>query len=154
MYAGNVKGAAAGWLSPALMGIAAPILAALIIAPQLLEGAGTIAAVLLGIVLFVSAAGYGLSIMTPGSPSGVVLRAASRQVAIVRSGLVAQSEVLLPFAEVVRMSVSKRADRDGYDRNALEVRSRAGETWVIPCDIDDAELARMRSLVGLASKSR
>lgn len=144
----------AAWLSYALMGLAAPIVTGLVLAPQVLEGAGWLVGAMLVMVLVLSIGAYGLSVLVPGSPSGAVVRMGSREVAIIRHGLLAKSEVHVPFAEVTRVSIVSGADRDGYDRSALEVRTRDGDTWIVPCGIDAAELAHVRSMIGHSAKPR
>ena len=150
----GATGDRAAWLSHALMGIAAPILTGLVLVPQVLEGAGWLVGAMLAAVLGLSIVAYGLSVLVPGSPSGVVVRMGSREVAIVRHGLLAKSEVLVPFAEVMRVSIASGADRDGYDRSALELRTRSGDTWIVPCGIDAADLAHVRRMIGHSAKPR
>ena len=154
MRFGEITEARAGWLSPALMGIAAPVVVGLFLAPQLLQGAATIVMMMLGLVLLLSAAVYGLSVVAPGAPRGFAVRAASSEVAIVRQGIVAQTEVVIPFKQIARLSLVRGADHDGYDANAIELRTRDGEIWIIPGDIDAADLERMRRLIGATTRSR
>ena len=97
---------------------------------------------------------YILSVVAPGEPGSIVVRAASKTVSIVRHGLVANSEVDIAFAEITRLAVTQSADPDGYQVSAIELRTRGGETWSIPGEVDAAELAHIRRLIGLKSPAK
>ena len=142
------------WLSPALIGLSAPIVLGMVLAPHLLQGAASIIGLLLAFMLVLAIGAYILSILTPGDAKGIAVRGDAREVAIVRSGLISRSEVSIPFADIARVVQSKRYDHDGYELMAIEVQTRSGDSWVVPAEISDAELVQMRRMIGITAKSR
>ena len=150
----GTEGGRSVWLSPALIGLSAPIVVGMVLAPQLLQGATEVIGVLLGALLLLAIGAYVLSVVAPGEPTGLIVRAGTKEVAILRRGLLARSEVVVPFSEVTKLSRSVGSDQDGYEISAVEVRTRDGVQWVIPGDVEDADLAQMRRMIGISSKAR
>ena len=142
------------WMSPIIIGIAAPIILGLVVAPQILDGAAQIVMILLAILLVLAIGAYILSVVAPGEPGSIVVRAASRTVSVVRHGVVANSAVDIAFADITRVGLIQSADPDGYHVSAIELRTRGGEAWSIPCEVDAAELAHIRRLIGLKSPAK
>jgi hypothetical protein len=139
------------WLSPVMIGMVAPVVLGLIVAPSILQGAaGFIGAVLVVVLVFALGA-YILSVLAPGEPVGFVFDTQARSAAVLRDGMVARSRVEIPFAEIARLKAVSRSDRDGYERSACELHTRDGGSWIVAADVSDAELAKIRKILGLKS---
>ena len=142
------------WLSPLLLGLAAPSVAGLILFPELLRDALGVVAMLLGLVLLIALGAYVLSVVSPGRPEALAVRPETGTVAVTLRGALAQTEVLVPFKNVARLSALNGFDHDGYERPMVELKTRDGDVWIIPCEADEAQLVRLRSIVGVPVRKR
>ena len=142
------------WLSPLLLGLAAPSVAGLILFPELLRDALGVVAMLLGLVLLIALGAYVLSVVSPGRPEALAVRPETGTVAVTLRGALAQTEVLVPFKNVARLSALNGFDHDGYERPMVELKTRDGDVWINPCEADEAQLVRLRSIVGVPVRKR
>jgi hypothetical protein len=138
-----------GWLSPVMIGIIAPVLLGLIIAPSILQGAAGVIGALLIVVLALALGAYILSVLAPGEPVGFAFDPQARTATVLRHGMVARSRIVIPFAEIARLKSVSRFDRDGYEQSAVELHTRNGDSWIVSADATEAELLALRKTVGL-----
>jgi hypothetical protein len=144
----------ATWLSPAMIGVVTPVVVGLMVAPHVLQGATGVVVALLVVVLVLAVGAYALSLLMPGEPVGLAFNFESRTLAVVRQGPLARATVDLPFAEIAHIKLAIRFDRDGYQQTAVEVYSRDGDHWIVPADIDETDLVKLRQAIGLRSSRR
>ncbi len=142
------------WLSPALIGLCAPIVVGLLLAPYIISDAGFLIGGMLSACMVIAVGAYLLSVMAPGAPSAISFRQLSRTVVVIRKGLVSSSEVLIPFADVTRIARSSAADRDGFGMTGIEVRTRSGEIWSVRGDVEADDISYIRQMIGLKPISR
>ena len=147
-------GARTLWLSPVLIGVAAPLIFGLLLAPQFLEGAGPVIAVLLFLLLLLAGCAYLLSVVAPGAPTAVKVQAATQTLVLMRHGVLANSELAIPFADVSGIGLTSGAYRDGFGKSGIEILTRSGDRWTLPADIDAADIANLRRLVGVRVPTR
>lgn len=149
MWIGDNAAGRASFLSPALLGLSAPIVVGMVVAPQLLEGGAGIVWLLLGVLFVLAACAYFLSLLAPGEVCGLVLRSEPREIAVVRRGMAGYSEVRIAFTEIGRLATATRYDHDGYEVPTVEVRTKDGDAWVVAAEMDEAELSQWRRAIGL-----
>lgn len=142
------------WLSPILIGLSAPVVAGLVLFPELLRDALGMVALMLGVVLLAALAAYIASVVAPGVPVALEVRQETADVAVMIRGAVAQRTVLVPFKDITRLSVLKSCDHDGYEQTSVELKTRDGDAWVIACEADEAVVARLRGLIGVRQRAR
>jgi hypothetical protein len=142
------------WLSPLLIGLSAPAVAGMVLFPELLRDAVSMVAALLCVVLLIALGAYVFSVLAPGAPVALEARQETGVVAIIIRGVVAQREVLVPFKEITKLGAVKAYDHDGYELLHAELKTRDGDTWVIPGEVDEAKLARLRSVIGIRVRTR
>jgi hypothetical protein len=142
------------WMSPLLIGLVAPIVAGMFLVPEVLRDALGIVALLLSVALMIAVGGYIVSVLMPGEPAALGVRPETGTVAVVLRGVLAQREILVPFKEVAKLASAKSFDHDGYERSAVELKTRDGDAWIIPCDVDDTKLAQLRSVIGMRTRAR
>jgi hypothetical protein len=150
----SAAGGLSKWLSPLLVGLIAPVVAGMFIAPDLLRESFGIVALLLGLALLIALGGYIISVLFPGDPAALAIRPQSGSVAVVMKGVLAQREIIVPFKEVAKLSSAKSFDHDGYELSAVELKTKDGDSWVIPCDADETKLAHLRSVIGMRPRTR
>ena len=124
----------------------------MVLFPELLRDAVGMVALVLGVVLLVALGAYVVSVLAPGVPVALEARPGESVVAVVIRGAVAQREILVPFKNVAKLNNVKSCDHDGYEFSSVELKTRDGDTWVIPHEADDATLARLRSLIGAGTR--
>jgi hypothetical protein len=142
------------WMSPLLVGLIAPVLAGLFLFPELLRDALGIVALLLGVALLIALGGYIVSVLLPGAPAALAVRPETRTVAVILRGMLAQREIVVPFKDVAKLANARSFDHDGYERTAVELKTRDGDSWIIPCEIDDAKLAQVRDVITKRARVR
>jgi hypothetical protein len=142
------------WMSPLLIGLIAPVLAGLFLFPELLRDALGVVGLLLAVALMIALGGYIVSVLLPGAPSALAVRPEARTVAVILRGMLAQREILVPFKDVAKLASAKSFDHDGYERSAVELKTRDGDSWIIPCEIDDAKLAQVRDVISKRTRAR
>ena len=142
------------WLSPVLIGVAAPLIFGLILAPQFLDGAGPVVATLLALLLLLAGGAYVLSIVAPGAPRAMKVQTDTQTVVLLRHGLVANSELAIAFSEVARVSLTSGAYRDGFGTSGIEILTRSGERWALPADVGATDIANLRRVIGVRGPSR
>ncbi len=142
------------WLSPLLFGLIAPLLAGLFLFPELLRDALGVVGLLLGLALLIALGSYIVSVLFPGAPSALAVRPETRMVAVILRSVLAQREILVPFKDVAKLVSAKSYDHDGYERTAVELKTRDGDAWLIPCEVDDAKLAHLRDVISKRTRAR
>jgi hypothetical protein len=142
------------WLSPLLVGLAAPVIAGLVLFPELLRDALGAVGLLLGLVLLIAIGAYVMSVLSPGRPAALSVQPESGFVSVVVRGPFAQSEIQVPFKEVAKLSALNGFDHDGYERSMVELKTRDGDIWIIPCEADESQLTRLRGLIGVQVRKR
>jgi hypothetical protein len=142
------------WLSPLLVGLIAPVLAGLFLFPELLRDALGVVGLLLALALLIALGGYVVSVLFPGAPSALAVRPETRTVAVILRGVLAQREILVPFKDVAKLVGAKSFDHDGYERSSVELKTRDGDAWIIPCEVDDAKLAQLRDVISKRTRAR
>jgi hypothetical protein len=118
-------------LSPVLIGVMAPMLLGLLVAPTILQGAAGVIGALLVFVLVLSLGAYVLSVLAPGEPVGFSFDTQARSASILREGIVARSRIEVPFSEIGRLKSVARFDRDGYECSAVELLTGNGDSWIV-----------------------
>ncbi len=155
MWIGATPGPGASvWLSPMLIGLSAPVVAGLVLFPELLRDALGMLALVLSVALFVAIAAYIVSVLAPGVPVALEVRQATSEVAVVISGALAERVVLVPFKEVARLGLIKSSDQDGYEVTSVELKTRDGDAWVVAGNTDEATIVRLRSVIGIRPRAR
>ena len=142
------------WFSPVLIGVAAPLVFGSILAPQLLDGAGPVVAMLLFLLLLLAGGAYLLTVVAPGAPTAMKVQTATQTLVLMRHGLLANSELAIPFSDVAGINLTSGADRDGFARSGIEIRSRDGDSWALSADVDATDVANLRRLMGVRSAAR
>jgi hypothetical protein len=151
-YVGDAEVAGrSSWLSPVMIGITAPVVLGLLVAPSILQGAAGFIGALLAVVLVFALGAYILSVLAPGEPVGFAFDTQARSAAVLRAGMVARSRIEIPFSEIARLKSVSRSDRDGYERSAFELQTRDGDSWIVSADVSEAELAKIRKILGMKS---
>jgi hypothetical protein len=142
------------WMSPLLIGLIAPVLAGLFLFPELVRDALGVVGLLLAVALLIALGGYIISVLFPGAPAALSVRPGTRTVAVILRGVLAQREILVPFKDVAKLASAKSFDHDGYERSAVELKTRDGDAWVIPCEIDEAKLTKVRDVISKQTRAR
>ncbi len=146
------RAASSMWLVSLGLGLLAPIIAGVVLAPDLLQGAMVVVGLIVALFVLAATAAYTLEHMTAATPVGLVVRPERGSVAIVFRGVLGGREIPFQFREITRLEPVQGRDRDGYLLPQVDVRTRGGESFIIPCEIDQSELTHLQGLIGLAGR--
>ncbi len=142
------------WMSPVLIGLGAPVILGLLLAPQFLLNSGSLIVGGLVLLMVIAAGAYALSVAFPGTPGTLIVTPRTRTLTIVRYGMLANSTVTLPFAEVLRIELAHALTREHSATPFLHLHTRSGETWSIPADVTKEEVEDLRGLIRPVPRKR
>lgn len=137
-------------VSPVLIGIATPLVAAVIAGPGVLAGVHLEALALLALV-FLSASGiYIYCVLAPGEIVAASFDAEGRMVTLVHSGRFAVTNREIHFSEVADMTLTSDPDETGKACRRAELRLRNGRTLRLPAGTEASHVLSAREVMGLA----
>jgi hypothetical protein len=142
------------WLSPALIGLTAPLVAGLVLVPGAVEHARAAVFSMLAVLLIVCIAAYIVSVLSPNVPTSLLVDREARAIELVSQGLLAQRSQLIAFDEISDLSVTKLYDDDGYAYEAAQMTLRSGEAIALPVTMTAADVAAARRAMGFATSTQ
>lgn len=151
---GSERSTALSWLSPVIVGMIAPAIAAMFLVPTFAANSGTFITVLLLIALVVCVIAYVASAFVPGDPIGLELDRGSRQVSIIMASPFAVKRRTLEGSEIAGLRFSTVYDQDGYSENAVVMTTHDDETFEIPGDISPDDVDEARRILGFRAATR
>lgn len=135
------------WMSPVLIGLGAPAVLGLVLAPQFIAGSGSLIVAGLVLLLIAAAGAYALSLAFPGTPGTLIVVPSARTLTVISYGMLASSSVTLPFAEIVRVELAHALTREHSATAFLRLHAKSGEVWSIPADVTKEEVDELRTLI-------
>jgi hypothetical protein len=142
------------WLPPALIGLALPICAVLVLFPGLAQNASILLTVVLAAITIVCAVAFSLTVLLPGDVTAIAADRAARSLEVVRRNPFAVSRKPLAFADVARIELSQRYDDDGYRTELAEILLTDGSRITLPAGTSAADIETLRRILGLSSRAR
>ncbi len=139
------------WISPVVIGLCAPMVLGLLLFPGLIEHARFVISAVLVALVFVCAAAYALSVISPGAVTGLTIDRGRRQIALVREGMFAVTTQSVAFEDVADLRLARRSDDDGYLTENAELTTRQGDIIALPVSITPANVTAARRVIGLAT---
>ncbi|MCB1509673.1 MAG: hypothetical protein KDJ36_02125 [Hyphomicrobiaceae bacterium] len=139
------------WLSPTLVGLTAPILAALIFFPAVLRDAASAIVIVLLFAMFLAVAAYVTTVFIKGPIVGLIVDSARHQVLLVQDGPFATTVTELATDEIADFRRRKRYDDDGYSQSFVELVFRDGEKLPLQLDMTEAQYLSGRSMMGFVA---
>jgi hypothetical protein len=142
------------WLSPAMIGLSAPLAFGLVLFPGAIDHARAALSALLFVLLLVCVAAYVVSVILPGEISGLLVDRSERQIELITDGMFATGRRAVAFEDVTDLRMTKQYDDDGYAYEVAELRLESGETIALPSTISAADVAVARRALGFAAPTR
>lgn len=142
------------WMSPVLIGLGAPIVLGLLLAPQFLLGASSMIVASLVFLMIMAAGAYAISVLLPGTPGTLIVAPRTQTLTVIRYGILSNSSVEVPFSEVVRIELANELTREHSATPFLHLHTRSGDVWGIPADITKKETDALRALIRTKAPSR
>lgn len=135
--------------SPILIGILAPILAAALIDPSLLQHARFMLIAVMAPMMFLTIAIYAYSVLNPGEVSGLIADPGQRTLQVVQSNMFAMRRTDLSFNEISSIRLASIYDRDGYPVHRAEMELQSGQRIGLPSNLGAAEVKALNYVLGL-----
>lgn len=151
---GSERSTALSWLSPVIVGMIAPAIAAMFIVPTFAANSGTFITVLLLIALVVCVIAYATSAFVPGDPIGLELDRDSRKVSIIMASPFAVKRRTFEASEIAGLRYATVYDQDGYSEIAAVLTTHDGETFEVTGDISSDDVEEARRILGFRSSSQ
>jgi hypothetical protein len=142
------------WLPPALIGLALPICAVLILVPGVAQNATAVLTIVLAAITIVCTVAFSLTVLLPGDVTAIAADRTARMLEVVRRNAFAVSRKPLAFADVAKVELSQRYDDDGYRTDVAEIVLTDGSRIGLPAGTSAADLDTLRRILGLASRAR
>ena len=137
-------------LAPILIGIATPLVAAIIVGPAVLGAWFGEATALLAIVFAVASGVYIYTVIVPGEIVAARFDAEDRMVTLVHAGRFALTNRELHFSEIADVALGFGSDADGGLCRTAEIRLRNGRTLRLPAGTEASHVLSAREVMGLA----
>ncbi len=134
-------------LPPILLGLTAPMLLFLLIDPRAITNASVIAHVYMIALFVVASAAYLISLFESGEVSGVIIDRASKTVTVERTGLLAKTQMEIPFADVATVRTETYYDCDGYKTLVPVLVLTTRELLHLPAGTTDGDVAAIRAIL-------
>lgn len=135
--------------SPLMIGLAAPILAMMLIEPAALRHAQFLVVAVLLPLLFVAIGIYAYCVINPGEIKAAVADPAKRTLELVQTNGFATRRTSIPFNEITAVRLASTYDRDGYCSKQAEIELHGGERVPLATVTDEREVRALRAAVGL-----
>lgn len=136
------------WLSPALIGLVAPLVAGLMLVPGAIENARPAVMSLLAVLLLVCVVAYAVSVLSPSVPTGLLVDRDQGVVEIFSHGLLASRTARYAVDDVADLAVERTYDDDGYAYDVARMTLRSGESVALPVSMTAADVAAARRALG------
>ncbi len=134
-------------ISPMLLGLAAPFVLLLVLAPAAFISLGVAALAILMLIMVAATIIFVHGLLTSGRIAAVAFDRDRRAVDIVETGTFSRSVQTMPFSEVSALRASPHYDRDGYRYVTTELVLRSGETLLLPVAPTEQELRAVRIML-------
>jgi hypothetical protein len=139
------------WLLPALIGVSAPMVLAMLFAPSMMVRAEIIVLIVALTAAFVVATiAFGAALLLPASVSTAVFDRERRSLDIYRSSIFATRVSSIPFDRIKAVRMTPHYDDDGYSVDVPELVLVDGSAQALPGDTSVRDIAAIRALLGLA----
>jgi hypothetical protein len=137
-------------VSPVLIGIATPLVAAVIAGPGVLAGVHLEALALLASVFLAAAAIYIYCVLVPGEIVAASFDPEGRMVMLVHAGRFAITNREIHFSEVADVRLVSELDTTGNARRMALLELRNGHTLRLPAGTEASHVLSAREIMGLA----
>lgn len=137
-------------LSPILIGIATPMVAAIIAGPGVLGSLHAEATALLAIVFAIASGIYIYTVLVPGEIVAARFDPEGRVVTLVHSGRFALTNRELHFSDVADVALVHDVDATGTLGRSAEIKLRNGRTLKLPAGTEASHVLSAREVTGLA----
>jgi hypothetical protein len=137
-------------LSPILIGIATPLVAAIIAGPGVLGSLHAEATALMALVFAAASGIYVYTVLVPGEIVAARFDPEGRMVTLVHSGRFALTNRELHFSEVADVALAHDVDQTGTLCRTAELRLRTGRTLRLPAGTEASHVLSAREVMGLA----
>lgn len=136
-------------LSSVLIGLAAPMIAVMLIDPTALRHTRVAVALLLTTIFFISVILFAHSLLLPGNVRAVAFDPVTRNATLMRDGLFAANDLDIPFSLIRSLRVEQTEGEQGHaDVKALLVMTTR-EAIELPVGTTESHLAAIRQQTGL-----
>lgn len=133
---------------PCLVGLAGPLLLALIFEPSLLKHPQFVITAVLIPALLGATGIYAFCVLVPGEVCGVMADPSSRTLHIMQANAFATRTYSLPFDAIVAVRAVSGYDRDGYGERRTELITRRSEHILLPDGLTQAQVAELKRMLG------
>jgi hypothetical protein len=136
-------------LSPLLLGLMAPFVAAAYFDPEALEHVKYPIWMFLLVMLIVCTALFIYTVHFPGKLTRLEVDRNARAVEIVWQSMISTTTQVVPFEEISSLKVRNDYDDDGYATPVAELVLRSSNPITLPAGTSDEQLRPMRAAIGL-----
>jgi FtsH-binding integral membrane protein len=154
MLFGETDAGASGplrWLSPALIGLTAPLVAGLVLVPGAIEHVRAAVLSMLAVLMIVCIAAYIISVLSPSVPTSLLVDREARWIELQSQGLLASRSQLIAFEDISDLTVTKLYDDDGYAYEAALMTLTSGEAIALPVTMTSSDVSAARRAIGFAT---
>ena len=137
-------------LPPILLGLLAPMLLFLVIDPRALADASLIAHVYMIAIFVIASLAYLISVFETGEVTSAMADKASGTIIVERTGLLARSEIEIPFGSIATVRMDTRYDDDGYQTAVPVLVLATREMVLLPAGTSESDIAALRAIIGPA----
>ena len=135
-------------MAPVLVGLAVPPIAIIYLFPDLAKHAEFFFVLYLSMILAVSGFMFVRAIFNPAHVVAVNFDPRQRAAEIVRHSQWGNTSVYIPFKDIADVYMRVRYDDDGYTIREPLLRLRDDDEYEMPAGTDQAEITRVRELLG------
>lgn len=136
-------------LSSVLIGLAAPMIAVMLIDPTALRHTRVVVALLLTTIFFISVILFAHSLLLPGNVRAVAFDPVTRIATLIRDGLFAANDLDIPFGLIKSLRVEQTGDADGHANVKAMLVMTTREAIELPIGTTESHLAAIRQKTGL-----
>ena len=134
-------------LAPVLLGLLAPMLLFMLIDPRALSSISVIAPVYLFAIFVIASAAYLISVFENGEVTRITFDRATKLVVVERTGMLAKSEMEIPFADIATVRMETRFDDDGYQTRTPILVLTTREAVELPAGTNETDVVKMRAML-------
>lgn len=134
-------------LPPILLGLLAPMLLFLLIDTRALADASLIAHVYMIAIFVVAGLAYLVSVFETGEVTSATADKVSRTIVVERTGLLARSEIEIPFNAIATVRMDTRYDDEGYQTAVPVLVLATREMVQLPAGTSESDIAGLRAII-------
>jgi hypothetical protein len=137
------------WMSPVMLGLAGPVALISVLGTNAFEHAQFLFTLVLMTVMIISAVVFAMSALFRGPVAAMVFDRSARNISVVRQGVFANTQSIVPFDQVLKVQFASHYDDDGYRFETGELITTEGSSIELPDGVAESQVRAIKAILSM-----